>query len=192
MSRRASVSATLAGLLIGTVIAFSTPPVTDLLPVNATATPRPTRCEGRRINLSHPELADHVIECAAADATATAYIHVQVTVTPCDPWDDRNVTPIPAEILPRRLAAPCGVVAFDATRDTHAATVTAGIIDGSLYGLHIQNGAPYWTPTIYPYGTVPPDVLAGYPLTLTAIPWGTPHGWCLDGDRWVTTCGNLP
>ena len=88
--------------------------------------------------------------------------------------------------------APCGVVAHNATWDTVAATRTAGIIDGSHYGLHISNSAPNWTPTIYPYGTVPPEMLAGYPLTLTAIPWGTPQGWCLQDDRWVTTCGRQP
>lgn len=182
MTAKGTLSAAAAVVVIGVAALNGV----TLGPVPAAATPTP--CEVRRIDLSHPDLADHIIGCAEADATATAYIHVQVTATPCAPWDDRNSTPIPASRLPHRLSAPCAVVAHNATSDTYAATVTAGIIDGSHYGLHISNLAPNWTPTIYPYGTVPPDELAGYPLTLTAIPWGTPHGWCLREDRWVTTC----
>ena len=112
-----------------------------------------------------------------------------VTPTPCDPWAAENMTPIPGR---NKMAAPCAVVAFNATSTTYAATVTAGIIDGSHYGLHISNSAPNWTPTVYPYGTVPPEVMAGYPLTLTALPWPTPHGWCLRDDHWETTCEGQP
>lgn len=166
------------------VLAVALAQAVETAPAHRMASATPTPCEVRRINLADPELKDHTIECAAADATATAYIMVAVTVTPCDPWGDENKTPIPGP-LPMRLASPCSSVASDATWTAHHATRTAGIIDGSYYGLHISNSAPRWTPTIYAYGTVPPEVLAGYPATLTALPQETPHGWRLDGDRWV-------
>lgn len=118
-----------------------------------------------------------------ADATAAAYVMVGgVTATPCDPWAKENATPVPRS---HPVAAPCAVVAFEATWTAHHATETAGIIDGSYYGLHVSNSAPNWTPTVYTYGTVPAAELTAYPLTLTALPWPTPHGWHLEGDRWV-------
>lgn len=162
----------------------------ETAPPRFMAAATPTPCEMRTIDLAHLKRT-HTQACSAADATATAY--VLVSVTPCDPWADENLTPIPHDHgLPGYLSAPCSVVASNATWDTIYATRTAGIIDGSYYGFDWSNGAPNWTPTILVYGTVPPEELAGYPATWTAMPQETPAGWHLDGDHWVADDGRRP
>jgi hypothetical protein len=183
--RTRTVLITLAqGVVVG-VLGLALSQAVETAPVQPSATPTP--CEVNRIDVAHPERSQ-MLTCSAADATATAYIMAVVTVTPCDPWDDKNLTPTGSN----PLVAPCGVVAHDATWAAYGATQTAGIIDGSNYGLHYSNAAPNWTPTIFAYGTVPPDVLAGYPATLTAMPQETPYGWHLDGDHWVADGGRRP
>jgi hypothetical protein len=130
------------------------------------------------------------VETAPGASTAYWRAGTATTPTPCHPWAEENLTPVPNSITYR--FAPCAEVAHHATWAAIDATETAGIIDGSVYGLHYSNGAPLWTPTIYAYGTVPPEVLAGYPATLTAMPQETPVGWHLDGDRWVMDGGRQP
>jgi hypothetical protein len=135
---------------------------------------------------SKPRCADEY----RRQAEWASYCYQVRTPTPCDPWADENTTPIPGSMM--RQTSPCGVVASDATWAAIGATWTAGIIDGTYYGLHVSNGAPLWTPTIFAYGTVPPEVLAGYPATLTALPQETPVGWRLEGDQWVVDARRQP
>lgn len=90
---------------------------------------------------THPE---------GAEATRVGWLSGQVTPTPCPWWE---YTAVPWQPVPW-----CMHTVIDAR-------TTAGIADGSIYGLSYRYEGDSKTPTVTAYGTVPPHAAA----TWTAI-----------------------
>lgn len=163
-TRRASVSATVAGLLLGTVVAFATPWPSDYIASpTATPYPHPTCVEVGREPVMPCYIPDRR-EPPAKTATAIYFATWTETMAPVLTRSAEYVATQEAQAIAGIVPTPCPVPPTPVApwhgdalcwRPFEEATREARIASGESYEMRETNG-PDGTPTVTFRGTVPP------------------------------------